>query len=93
MKVRFNRAALADIDEITNYIAERNPIAAAQMLSRFEAAARLLEKVPLMGSPTLRENFRQLVIGNYLMVYEIANNEAIIHYVRHGARKRPWEDD
>jgi plasmid stabilization system protein ParE len=41
MKVRFNRAALADIDEITNYISTRNPAAAAELLSRFETAANL----------------------------------------------------
>lgn len=45
------------------------------------------------GATTDRANFRRLVIGNYLMVYELAGDEAIIQYVRHGARKRPWEGE
>ena len=49
--------------------------------------------MPEIGSETSRKHFRRLVIGNYLLVYELAGDEAIIHYIRHGARKRPWEND
>jgi plasmid stabilization system protein ParE len=38
MRVRFNRRALADIDEIATYIAERNPRAAAETMGRTEIA-------------------------------------------------------
>jgi hypothetical protein len=27
------------------------------------------------------------------MVYEVKADEVIIHYVRHGARRRPWEGE
>jgi toxin ParE1/3/4 len=91
MKVRFNRGALADIDEITSYIAVQNPKAAADLLDRFKAATKLLGDAPLMGAATTRSNFRKLVIGNYLIIYQVLNNEVIIQYVRHGARRRPWE--
>ena len=30
---------------------------------------------------------------NYLIVCEVATDEVIIHYVRHGARRRPWEGE
>jgi len=26
-----------------------------------------------------------------LIVYEVARDEVVVHYVRHGARRRPWE--
>ena len=93
MKVRLNRGALNDIGEILDYIAHRNPRAAAELSLQFENAAKLIGSMPEIGSKTTREHFRRLVIGNYLLVYELAGGEAIIHYVRHGARKRPWEED
>jgi len=92
MRVKFNRGALADIDEIAAYIAERNPKAAAELLARIEAVAKLLERTPEIGTRTDRPNLRKLVIGSYLMVYEITAREVVIHYVRHGARRRPWEE-
>ena len=93
MRVRFNRGALADIDEIAAYVAERNPKAAAGLLARFEAASTLLGQSPEIGVRTERMNLRKLVIGSYLMIYEINAGEVVIHYVRHGARRRPWEVD
>ena len=93
MKVRFNRGALQDIGGILDYVAERNPRAAAGLSLQFENAAKLIAAMPEIGSETSRKHFRRLVIGNYLMVYELTGGEAIVHYVRHGARKRPWEHD
>lgn len=89
MKVRFNRGALRDIGEILDYVAEHNPRAAAQLGQQFVSAAKLIASMPEFGSKTTREDFRRLVIGQYLLVYELVGGEAIIHYVRHGARKRP----
>jgi toxin ParE1/3/4 len=93
MKVRFNRGALNDIAEITAYIGERNPKAAADLLDRLESVARLIGRNPEIGPKTSRSNLRKFVVGNYLMIYEIAANEIIVHYVRHAARQRPWEDE
>lgn len=93
MKVRFNRGALADLGEILSYIAERNPQAAAALLERFEGASRLIGKSPEIGMQTEKANFRTFIVGFYLMVYEIVTDEIIIHYVRHGARQRPWEGE
>jgi len=28
-----------------------------------------------------------------LIVYEVGTDEVVIHYVRHGARRRPWEGE
>ena len=67
MKVRFNRAALADLAEILDYIETRNPKAAAELSQKFEEAAILLGEMPDMGSPTSREQFRKLVVGKYLV--------------------------
>jgi toxin ParE1/3/4 len=93
VKVRFNRGALTDLAEILDYVAERNPRAASDLSARFEEAARLLGTLPDLGTETGRSGFRRLVVGNYLMIYEVKSSQVLIHYVRHGARLRPWEAD
>ena len=42
---------------------------------------------------TRNSNLRRFPVGNYLIVYEIGPDEVIIQYVRHGARRRPWEGE
>lgn len=93
MKVRFSRDALADLSEILDYVAARNPAAAARLADEFERTARLIGFMPGVGAPASRPNFRRAVCGNYLVVYELKQEEAIIQYVRHGARLRPWENE
>lgn len=93
MRVRFNRGALNDIAEISTYIGERNPKAAADLLDRFQSVANVIGRNPEIGPKTSRMNLRKFVVGNYLMIYEIAADEIIIHYVRHAARRRPWEGE
>lgn len=93
MKVRFNRGALRDIGEILDYISEWNPPAASNLSLRFEHSARLLAAMPEIGAQTVQAQFRRLVVDNYIMAYEITGGEVIIHYVRHGARKQPWEEE
>ena len=91
MKVRYNRGALEDLDNILSYIAERNPQAAGTLLTKFEAAANRLSQMPEIGVRSERLDMRKIVVGNYLMVYEIKNAEVVIHFIRHGARKNPWQ--
>ena len=91
MKLRYERGALADFDEIFAYIAKDNRAAAARFVARIEQAAALIAETPYLGAATRKSRFRQFPIGNYLLVYEVGTDEVVIHYVRHGARRRPWE--
>ena len=93
MRVRYNRGARADLDEILAYISERNPAAAARLLERFLATERLISRFPEIGTKTTRRNLRRMVIGNYIMAYEVEIDVVSIHYIRHSARKRPWENE
>ena len=93
MKLRYERGALADLDEIFAYIAQDNREAAARLVARFEELAARLAESPYMGEATRNSRFRRFPIGNYLMVYEVGQDEVVIHYVRHGARRRPWEGE
>jgi toxin ParE1/3/4 len=91
MKLRYARGALSDLEEIFAYIAADNPGAAARLVSRIEDVAKRIAASPFMGQATRRSRFRRFPVGNYLVVYEVGADEVIIHYVRHGARLRPWE--
>jgi toxin ParE1/3/4 len=93
MKLRYERGALADLDEIFAYIAADNPEAAARLVARIEQVAARIAASPHMGEATRKSSFRRFPIGNYLIVYEVTKDEVIIHYVRHGARRRPWEGE
>jgi hypothetical protein len=42
---------------------------------------------------TKNPRFRRLPIGRYLLDYDVKGVEVIVHYVRHGARQRPWEGE
>jgi toxin ParE1/3/4 len=93
MKLRYERGALTDLDEIFAYIAKDSRQAAAQLVARIEQTAARIAEQPYLGAATRHPKFRRFPVGNYLIVYEIEANEVIVHYVRHGARQLPWEGD
>ena len=92
MKVRYERGALSDLAEIFAYIANDDRGAAARLIEQFEGMVGRLGANPRLGSETRRPPFRKFRIGNFLIVYEVTADAVIVHYVRHGARIRPWED-
>ena len=93
MKLRYERGALADLDEIFSYVAADSRTAAGRLVARIEDAARRIAATPYIGEATRNRRFRRLPVGNYLIVYEVGTDEVVIHYVRHGARLRPWEGE
>jgi addiction module RelE/StbE family toxin len=93
MKLRFERGALVDLDEIFAYIAKDSRKAAAQLVARIEQATAEIAERPYLGATTRNPKFRRFPVGNYLIVYEVEQSEVIVHFVRHGARQRPWEGE
>lgn len=93
MRLRYERGALADLEEIFAYIAQDNPHAAARLAARIEEVAARIAETPYMGEATRKSNFRRFPVGNYLIVYEVGQDEVVVHYIRHGARRRPWEGE
>src|ERR1700674_1187115 len=71
MKLRYERGALADLDEIFAYIAADNREAAGRLVARIERVAARIAVSPYMGDATRKIGFRQFPVGNYLIVYEI----------------------
>ena len=52
MKVRYERGAFADLEEIFAYIAADDLAAAARLVTRIEAVAARLADVPYIGEAT-----------------------------------------
>src|SRR5262245_8701354 len=95
MKVRYTATALAEIAEIFSYIAGHSPRAAAKVVDQIEQTIELIGNIPEIGTLKYRQVVRMLPVRRYrryLVFYAIENDEVVILNVRHGARRRPWEE-
>lgn len=88
MRVRYTLPALADLDTILDYIAERSPQGARNVHARIHAVLELLQTYPYIGTPTRDLSIRRMTTTPYpyLIFYEVAGEDLIVHAVRHGAR-------
>jgi toxin ParE1/3/4 len=88
MRLRYTRPALNDLDTILDYIAVNSPQAAARVHSRIQAILDLLLAHPNIGARTDDPTIRRVptLPYAYLIFYEIADREIVIHGVRHAAR-------
>lgn len=93
MRLRYERGALSDLEEIFGYIAADNRAAAARLVARIESAVKRIAANPRIGKTTRDPRFRRLPVGRYLIIYEIGMSDVVVQYVRHGARPRPWEGE
>jgi toxin ParE1/3/4 len=88
VKFRFTLPALADLNSILDYIAAHSPQAAKRVQGRIQGIISLLLSHPDIGIRTEDPTIRRLATPPYpyLVFYEIAETEIIIHAVRHAAR-------
>ncbi|WP_428307291.1 type II toxin-antitoxin system RelE/ParE family toxin [Lacipirellula sp.] len=81
--------AAADLDSIWGYIAQRNVLAADQLIDKLYARFLLLADYPESGErqPLLADgSYRRIVEGNYIVYYCPDEAGVIILRVLHGAR-------
>lgn len=88
-KVAWSETAWRDLENIADYIAQDSPGYAAAFVSRIRDQARSLNQlanrgriVPELGEPAVRE----LLIGNYRLIYEIHAKKIFVLGLIHGAR-------
>jgi plasmid stabilization system protein ParE len=88
MKLRFTRPALADLENILDYIAERSPQGAKRVHARIRTILDLISQHPRIGAQTDDPIIRRAVTVPYpyLIFYEAAGQQIIIHAIRHGSR-------
>ena len=93
MKVRYTDTATADLEDILNYLIERNPRAAANVGQAVETTIARIATFPESAQATDESAIRMAPAGRfpYLIFYAVTEDEVQIIRVLHGARLRPWE--
>jgi len=91
MRVRWTRAAIADLDNIGSYLTDNSPSTTESTLLKLYDAAQSLKRFPNRGRIGRMAGTRELVIAplSFVMVYLVAGE--IVHIVRvlHGAQNWP----
>lgn len=88
-RIVWSPLALARVAEAADFIAEDKPEAAVRWADSVFHAVTRLERFPLSGSivPELRrDDVRELIHGEYRIIYRIDGDRALILTVRHGRR-------
>jgi len=95
MKVVLSRLALAELDGILAYIAERSPAGARNVEARFRHAFELIGRYPEAAERLeQRAEVRRLPLGRYpyAVYYEVGRDEVTVLRIMHGARRQPWDE-
>ena len=95
MKIVWSPLALDRVGEIADYIARDKTSAASEWVEAvFTKAARLV-KFPESGRivPEIkRADIREIIFGNYRIIYRIRQGQVAILTVRHGKQRLPMDD-
>ena len=92
MRIVFTRRYLRELTSIGDYIAERNPRAAARTIDDIHSKTKLLlSSNPFIGRPGEIQGTRELVIVGtpYIVAYRVMENQIEVLFVQHGAREWP----
>jgi len=94
MSARYTREALGDLDQISSYLAEHNSAVAAAFLNAINSVVERLARFPLSAQATEMPGIRAAPVLHYpyIVFYTAEDSDVVIHYVRHAARLRPWEE-
>lgn len=88
-RIRWTDQSLDDIDNICEYIARDSQHYARLFAIQIFAKVKPLKDMPLLGKviPEANQNdVRQIIYGNYRIIYRIKSEEIQILTVYHGAR-------
>jgi plasmid stabilization system protein ParE len=92
MKVQYRARALADIDEIFDYIEPRSPAGALNVLQAIFDGVQGIGENPLAWQATDNPDIRVRVLSRYRykIFYTILDHDTVeILHIRHTSR-RPW---
>lgn len=94
MKLFWTETAKQDLQAIRRYIAADNPTAAKQWIERLRERARNALHSPLAGRKVpefSRDDIRELIEGNYRIVYQVFKDRLVVLTVFEGHRLFPDE--
>jgi plasmid stabilization system protein ParE len=95
MRLIWSPLAVERISEIAGYIARDNPIAAEKWVTNIFAMVERLSEFPESGRlvPEMRNiMFREIINGNYRVIYKYENSTVSILTVRHGKQLLPVDE-
>ena len=91
MKVSFTSRARADVDEINQYLFERSPSSARNVLAAIYRSLNFIAEHPLTSEQTDDPDVRAAIVRRYRykIFYRITSETVEILHIRHTSR-RPW---
>ena len=95
MIIVWSPLAVDRISEIAGYIAQDKPSAAEKWIKTIFSKVEQLKSDPEIGRivPEIRNNqFRELIYGNYRVIYRIEAEQISILTIRHGKQILPIKE-
>ena len=95
MKIIWSPLAIDRASEIANYIAQDKPSAAEKWIDTVFSKVEQLKFSPEIGRsvPEIRnDQFRELIYGNYRIIYRIEKKQISILTIRHGMQILPLNE-
>ena len=92
MKIIWSPLAIDRASEIAEYIARDKPSAAEKWVNTIFSKVEQLRSSPEIGRivPEIRnEQFRELIYGNYHIIYRVEKKQISILTIRHGRQILP----
>jgi len=91
MQLRWTTAAADDLEGIAEYLLEKSPQNAAQLVRKIYEAPSILNRYPNLGRPGKKEGTRELVIAPlpYIVICQIMDEVLYIVRILHGAQDWP----
>jgi toxin ParE1/3/4 len=91
MRVHWSERSLNDLESIRNFISISNPLNADKFVAElFNKADSMLQSFPQSGRKIpekSNENFREIIHGNYRIMYKVLHKEIRIVTVHHSRRR------
>jgi len=95
MNIVWSPLAVDRASEIAGYIAQDKPSAAVKWIQTIFSKVEQLKSSPEIGRivPEIRNNqFRELIYGNYCIIYRIEAEQIAILTIRHGKQILPIKE-
>ena len=95
MKIIWSPLAIDRASEIAEYIAQDKPSAAEKWINTVFSKVEQLESSPEIGRvvPEIRnDQFRELIYGNYRVIYHVEKKQISILTIRHGKQILPIDE-
>ena len=95
MKIIWSPLAIDRASEVSEYIAQDTPSAAENWINTVFSKVEQLKYSPEIGRlvPEIKNNqFRELIYGNYRIIYHIEKKQISILTIRHGMQILPIDE-